>query len=183
MKIRVLALWLLMLCSSSLHGSEQDTVSTFAKAAEAIFNGDFVWGNTEKTFSQDELDTLKQYPDDVERLICAALNGGNSVVGAELMAYFDLKGCFNMLRFRVLEPGRYYGWEGTPDSDDAHLSDHQYVYHSRYLAALADLFDGEDLMTILALKSREIAFLEELANMDGNSHREWAQWMLYKLGI
>ncbi|MEM8982144.1 MAG: hypothetical protein AAGC71_03905 [Pseudomonadota bacterium] len=154
-----------------------------AKAAGRIYNTDFVWENPEREFFEDELAHLAARTDALEAMICDALTVGHSVLGAELLVYYKLDGCIEPLRARLLEPGRFYGWEGTAGLPNNHLHDNQYPYHHRYFGALEALFDPRKLREGLALSQNETRELRMMAADPSSEHYEWAQWLLYRLNI
>lgn len=172
-----------IIVSAAPQASETETAAVFAKAAEAIFSTDFIWDPPEETFSDDELAVLKAHSVALERMICASLGAGNSVVGADLMAYFGLKECLAQLRFRLLAPGHYYGWEGAVIDGREHLSDRHYVYHSRYIVALETLFPDQRVLSVLALTQKEQDALRSLSQNLTSAHQRWATWMLHRLRI
>ena len=167
--------------SIEVQASDQETARVFAKASVLIFNGDFTWESPEREFTEFELAILGENLEAVDEMICAALNVGNSVVGAELMAHFEAKRCLLLLRSRFLRPGTYYGWEGGDSGDLGHLSDRHYVYHSRYIEALQAMFPNQNLVVALSFTDREIDRLKTIASSDNSRHRGWAQWMIHRL--
>jgi len=172
---------------STLHSStataETDVADTIAKAANYIYSTDFTQGPVVDTFSEDELRVLGKNPDALNSLIKSALGLQHSVGGAMLMAHFRLQENFDYLRHRMLEPGRRYGWEGTYANDEErYYSDHQYVYHTRYLPAIEELI-GSPLHESIELTDKEKKRIDDLVASPTNESHHWSIWISRKLGL
>ena len=180
---RIVVLIFAMLITSPVAGGDAEIADTFTKVALYIFDGDFAHSAPESIFSTEELDILQSQKADLVLLINKALGSGDSVVGADLVGNFELYDCVRMVKHRFLKPGTTYGWEGRDYSDARnYLTDDQYVYHSRYFAALETLY-GADITANLNLTKQEIRSIYELSLDPRSPHYFWALWMLSKLKI
>lgn len=181
--LAAVGLWLVSpLCSGSAV-AETDVATAIAKAATFIYSTDFIHDRVEETFSEDELRVLGENPDALNSMIRHALGMQHSVGGAMMMAYFELDQNVDYLRYRVLEPGRTYGWEGTYTNDEERFySDRQYVFHSVYVRALEDV-TGLPLQEAVELTATEQERIDELVLSPGHESQHWAIWISRKLGL
>ncbi len=178
-----LVLWVFSFLYSGVAFAETDVATTVAKAANFIYSTDFIHDPVEETFSADELQVLRENPDALNSVIRTALGLQHSIGGAMLMAHFGLDENVDYLRYRLLEPGRTYGWEGTYASDEERFySDGQYVYHSVYVVALEDV-TGLPLHEAVELTEKEKQRIDTLAASPDHESHHWAIWISRKLGL
>lgn len=160
---------------------EANVPDILTKAALYIFSADHVHDDPEYIFTAAELEVLRNQRENVVKMIIAALGHRHSVVGADLSAYFDWEECIPVIRHQFFRPGRFYGWEGTDLNDpNAHLSDHQYVYHKRYLAALHHFY-GDRLGSELNFTDYEKELIKSQSQSSRSDYRNWGLWMQEKL--
>ena len=63
------------------------------------------------------------------------------------------------------------------------LEDYYYLYHKRYFAVLDKMYNGENLVSALALSDKEINNIRSVLDHKSEQHRYWTIWMLHKLEI
>ena len=161
--------------------AETDVAITIAKAANFVYSSDFIHDPVERTFSAEELRILRASPAALSLMIKNALSLQHSVGGAMLTAYFGLNENLDFLRYRLLEPGRTYGWEGTyPNDEERYYSDRQYVYHSVYVRSLEELTDLP-LQQVVVLTDDEKERIQRIAASPGHESQHWAIWISRKL--
>ena len=165
--------------------SEPTLAETMAKAKKHIFDPDFLAPEPTAIFNLRELAILNENLEVVSEMIQQALEKQNSVVGADLVAYFKLQKNFLALRKRLLIPGYMYGWDGE-NSEENRLSDHQYVFHTRYVAAIEKL-KGAKLHQVIVLTTKESEALNKRYFDLKDSHNlqgfYWVKWIMLKLKI
>jgi hypothetical protein len=170
------------LIATSAFAADSEIAATFSNAAVHVFSTDFIQDKPEETFTAQELATLRNNRESLVAMIDSALGQGESVAGAYLIGYFRLFECAERLRYRFLIPAVPYGWEGTGPGEEAMLGDNQYVYHTRYYAALLALY-GTDLLVNLRLTEQEKADIILQSERTVGEERFWAIWIRRKLGI
>ena len=182
--MRALVLLFLPICCGTVTASESDNdvAQAFARAANYIYYIGFEHDPVATAFSEGELKILDDNRDALNLMIREAMGGQHSVGGALLSAYFGIDENLDLLRYVVLDPGRVYGWEGSPVSDDWFYEDHQYVYHSRYVEAIEQI-TGKPLHEFVELTEHERDRINAIASNPRHESREWALWISRKLGI
>lgn len=134
-------------------------------------------------FNDSEIEFLARHSHRVNLMIRDALDRGDSICGAHFSKQFGLAQNLDLLRARIIKPGRFYGWEGSYDpADDPHLSDNQYVYHSTYVA-VAESLAGKAIHQIIILDDGEKSELLSIARDPDRASHEWALWLLKKLHV
>ena len=154
-----------------------------AEAATCIFYPHFDAVTPERMFDKRELELLENYAQQINVMIRAALGIGDSVCGAYFSQRFGLQENLDLLRYHILEPQRFYGWEGSFRADGQQIyADDQYVYTSQYIP-VAESLAGVPIEEFIELTEREEAGIRSIANDPGHESYEWALWMLRKLEI
>jgi hypothetical protein len=152
-----------------------------AEAATCIFYPHFDAVTPDEMFDERELEILESYTDQINVMIRAALGIGDSICGAYFSQLFGLQQNLDLLRWHILEPGRFYGWEGSYRADGEHIySDEQYVYTSKYIP-VAESLAGESIEDIIRLTDQEKERILSIANDANHESYEWALWILRKL--
>ncbi len=164
--------------------NQDEVANAIAKAAGYIYFSSFEQDPVTYAFDENELEILSNHLEPLDLLIRDALGVRDSVGGAMLMAHFGLAANMDFLRSHILKPGRYYGWEGSYDDDDEekYFSDHQYVYHSKYVKAY-EAVAGAPLYEVIKLSSSESEKIRQLAATPNKEHYHWANWIGRKMGI
>lgn len=186
MKSRAQSTVLLLISSfacGSAFADEALVASSFSKAAAYVYNTDFIHEPVSDFFSSQELSALGDHQAELNAMIRDALNRGNSVGGARLTAHFRATENIPSLRAFLYWPGVPYGWEGTdPDSEEAQLSDHQYVYHSVYLEAI-EAASGQPIHEAVPPTNQEVQELYRLLENPSDRQYYWAKWFARKLQL
>ncbi|MCB1051700.1 MAG: hypothetical protein H6510_16490 [Acidobacteria bacterium] len=156
----------------------QEVAQVLSQAALYIFDSDFVMESPENQFTPRQLEIMEQNKEALLPMIEAALGRQESVGGSELLAQFHWTELNHLVRARLLNPGRAYGWEGSTDL----LDDRQFVFHNRYLIALQKLY-GPHFHSKLALTEAEKDELFTLSHSKDSQHCEWAIWLMRKLEL
>lgn len=170
--------------ASAQNDNEADEIAHLvADAAVCIFYPHFDAVTPENMFDERELEILEHYAQQINVMIREALGTGDSVCGAYFSQRFGLKQNLDLLRYHILEPGRFYGWEGSYRADGEQIyADEQYVYHSKYIA-VAESLAGEPIKDIIQLTDQEEAKILSIANDANHESHEWALWLLRKLEV
>ena len=163
---------------------EADEVARLvADAATCIFYPHFDAWTPDAMFDERELEILEDYADQINVMIREALGRGDSVCGAYFSQRFDMLQNLDLLRWHILEPGRFYGWEGSYRADGEHIyEDRQYVYGSKYIS-VAESLAGEPVKDFIDLTDAERARILSIANDTSHESYEWALWILRKLEV
>lgn len=152
-------------------------------AATCIFYPHFDAWTPDVMFDERELEILEDYKDQVNVMIQEALGRGDSVCGAYFSQRFGLQQNLDLLRWHILEPGKFYGWEGSYRADGEHIyEDRQYVYGSKYIS-VAESLAGEAVKDFIDLTDAEEARILGIANDADHESHEWALWILRKLEV
>ena len=180
---RLVGALLVLLASSTAQSDEQFVAATFAKAAGYIFNTDFAQGSVLGVFDEAELAVLSENDAALNSMIRDALSMSESVGGARLAAHFELEAQITLLRFRLFRPGTGHYWDG-PDysSEEAHLNDGQFVYHSEYLAAI-EAASGQPIYEAAQPTESEVQELVRLMADPSSDNYYWAKWLARKLRL
>lgn len=172
-----------MSASAQNEHDAEEVARLIAEAAVCIFYPHFDAVTPEEMFDERELEILESYTNQMNVIIRGALGIGDSVCGAYFSQRFGLKENLDLLRYHILEPGRFYGWEGSYRADGQHIyADDQYVYDSKYIA-VAESLAGEPIRDIIQMTDAEEARILSMANDANHESYEWALWILHKLGV
>ena len=162
---------------------DENIANLIARSATCIYYPHFDSNTPSEMFNKQELITLADHTKQLNIMIRDALGRGNSVCGAYFSQMFGLEQNLDLLRYHVLEPGRFYGWEGLyQGSDDPYLSDEQYVYDSKYIPAIESLA-GKNIRDFMNLSKLEKDKLRSIANDPDHESHEWAVWLGKKLDV
>lgn len=170
--------------ASAQNQHEADEIADLiANAALCIYYPHFDAVTPEAMFDQRELEILESYVEPINVMIRAALGIGDSVCGAYFSQRFGLTQNLDLLRWHILEPGQFYGWEGSFRADGTHIyADEQYVYDSKYIA-VAESLAGKPIYEVIQLTDDERAKILRIARDTSHESYEWALWILRKLRI
>ena len=169
--------------TSAVADEADDVANAFARAANYVYYSGFEHSSVANAFTENEQRLLGENREALNTIIRKALGIQDSVGGALLTAHFGFDENVDRLRYRILDPGRAYGWEGSNMADEEwYMSDHQYVYHSRYIESL-EAITGRPVHEVIELTESERDRIIDLAANPPNQHWEWAMWISRKLGI
>lgn len=170
------------LIGGAVCADDRDVAAAFSKAAIYAFNRDFIYEPVTKWFTAAELSALEQQRDLLEPMVKEAITP-DSVGGALLTAHFKFEKNLPQLRWLLFRPGRPYGWEGPKyNSEEDHLTDAQYVYHSVYVRAIEETA-GAPIYEVVTPTPQETAMLSQLLAKEQGDEYYWAKWLSRKLRL
>ena len=175
---------MILSCSSSPRPNQNRVLAiTMLKISKYVLDHDFVIDKIDKFFSRKEIIKIKKFRKEIVHLIKYALDRNHSVGAAYLASYLKCIECYSSLRYRLLSPGRAYGWEG-PDYSmiESYLTDNQYVYHYPYLISIVSIFK-KPIHKIIFLTENERSDIISLSNNKDHESYHWAIWIRRKLKI